>query len=79
MTRNRKGIKVDRPPAIRTHFIYNDEGKPIGRVSNTGVLYTMKGNESRPYYFTPLGPAVNKSHRARAFYAETELDADEEE
>lgn len=68
-----------KPKRPRTKFIYNEKNNPIGRVDPDGNLYTMKGNPSSPYYQTPLGPAVNKAHQERGFYAKTEFDEDEDE
>ena len=54
----------------RTKFIYDETGKPIGRVDDLGRVFTMAGKESHSHIQTPLGPAVNKSHARREAHAQ---------
>lgn len=51
----------------RTKFLYDPDGKPIGRVDENGNVLTMNGRESHQYLPTKRGTAINKSHLARLY------------
>lgn len=54
----------------RTKFLYDEDGKAIGRVDSHGNIYTMKARPSRQYIPTKHGMAINKSHMTRVAIAE---------
>jgi hypothetical protein len=57
----------------RTKFLYNEEGRPIGRATESGAILTLRGKPSQQYLPTPSGVALNKAHaeRVKALQFET--------